>query len=73
MSGTATPPTPVTDSAILVVVVSCQLDRIWNHLEDGLLGTPVGYDLDYTDVGNPLKCGLDHSLGRTSWTVQRVN
>lgn len=33
------------------VGVSCQLDRIWRHLGDELLGLPMGDYLGYSEVG----------------------
>lgn len=44
------------------VGVSFQLDRIWRHLGDVLLGLPMGDSLGYSEVGGPAHCGRCYSL-----------
>lgn len=45
-----------------IVSVNCHLNRIWNHLGDGLLGC----HLDLVEVRRSSHGGWHHSLGRTS-------
>lgn len=43
------------------ISVNGQRDGIWNHLEDGPLGVPVG---DHVEYRRPAHCGWHHSLAR---------